>query len=90
MLATCARRSGKGPLNGVIRNLDSARSFHFAIMTQENGVRNWRKKLAGLVTRNFDPGLVFVNAGFARKTKNLFAQNVAHDFAGATFNGVGA
>lgn len=86
MLATCARRSGKGPLNGVIGNLDSARSSHYAIMAQET---EWLRNLNGLVARNLDPGLVFVNAGFAGKTKNLFAQNVAHDFAGATFNGVG-
>ena len=48
--------------------------------------RNWRKKLTGLVTRNFDPRLIFVNTGFAGKTKNLLAQNVAHDFACAAFN----
>jgi hypothetical protein len=42
--------------------------------------------LNGLITRNLDPGLIFVNAGFARQTENLLAQNIAHDFAGAAFN----
>ena len=83
MLTACARRAGKGPLNGIFGNLDSARSFHFAIMAQET---EWLRNLNGLVARNLDPGLIFVNAGFARQTKNLFTQNVAHDFAGAAFN----
>ena len=83
MLTTCARRAGKGPLNGVVGNLDSARGFHNAIMTQKTERFSCLK---GLVTRNLDPGLIFVNAGFTGQTKNLFAQNIAHDFAGATFN----
>ena len=83
MLTACTRRAGKSPLNGIFGNLDSARSFHFAIMAQETeSLRN----LNGLVTRNLDPGLIFVNARFARQTKNLLTQNVAHDFARATFN----
>ena len=83
MLTACTRRAGKTPLNGIFGNLDSARSFHFAIMAQETeSLRN----LNGLVTRNLDPRLIFVNTGFTGKTKNLLAQNIAHDFAGATFN----
>jgi hypothetical protein len=42
------------------------------------------------VARNFDPRLIFVNTGFAWQTKNLLTQNVAHDLARATFNGVGS
>lgn len=83
MLTASTGGASKRPLNGVIRNLDSARGFHIAIMAQET---DWFKYLNGLVTRNLDPGLIFVNAGFAGKTKNLLAQNVAHDFARAAFN----
>ena len=83
MLTTSASRAGKGPLKGIIRNLNSARGFHIASIAQET---EWLSCLKGLVTRNLDPRLIFVNAGFARKTKNLLAQNIAHDFARAAFN----
>lgn len=83
MLTTGASRAGKAPLNGIIRNLNSARGFHIASIAQET---DWLRYLNGLVTRNLDPGLIFVNTGFARKTKNLLAQNVAHDLARAAFN----
>ena len=83
MLTTCTSRAGKSPLNGIIGNLDSARGFHIAIMAQETECLSC---LNGLVTWNLDPRLIFVNAGFAGQTKNLLAQNIAHDFAGATFN----
>ena len=85
MLTTCARRAGKCPLNGIIGNLDSTRSFHIAIMAQK--IERF-SCLNGLVARNLDPGLIFVNTGFAWQSKNLLTQDVAHDFAGAAFNRV--
>ena len=83
MLTASTGGASKRPLNGVIRNLDSARGFHNAIMAQKT---EWPSCLHDLVTRNLDPGLIFVNTGFAGKTKNLLTQNVAHDFARAAFN----
>ena len=83
MFTACAGRAGKGPLNGIFGNLDSASGFHIAIIAQKTERFSCLK---GLVTRNLDPGLIFVNAGFTGQTKNLFTQNIAHDFAGAAFN----
>ncbi len=83
MLPTCAGGAGKSPLNGIIGNLNSTRSFHIAIIAQKTERFSCLKDL---VTRNLDPGLIFVNAGFTGQTKNLFTQNIAHDFAGAAFN----
>ncbi len=83
MLTTRARRTGKGPLNGIIGNLNSTRSFHIAIMAQKIERVSC---LNGLVARYLDPGLIFVNAGLSRQSKDLFTQNIAHDFAGAAFD----
>ena len=87
MLTTCTRRAGKSPLNGIIGNLNSARGFHIAIMAQKT---DGLSCLNGLVTRNLDPWLIFINARFAGQAKNLLAQNIAHDFTSATLNGVGS
>ncbi len=83
MLTACARRAGKGPLNGIFGNLESASGFHIAIIAQKTERFNYLK---GLVTRNLDPRLIFVNTGFAWQSKNLLTQDVAHDFARAAFN----
>ena len=83
MLTTSASRAGKGPLNGIFGNLDSASGFHIASIAQKTERFSCLK---GLVTRNLDPGLIFVNAGFAWQSKNLLAQNIAHDLARAAFN----
>ena len=83
MLTTCARRAGEGPLNGIFGNLDSASGFHIAIIAQKTERFSC---LNGLVARNLDPGLIFVNAGLSRQSKDLFTQNIAHDFAGAAFD----